>query len=455
MKFIKQPARSQLFNKLTKALTLFSLAYICTTAVQAKPLTFSVSTGTPVLPAEQSNTAIIKVSLTGYDLPKVKRSRAPVNVAIVLDRSGSMSGQKLNQAKDAAITALDFLGAQDVISIISYDDRVRVDMPATKATDKSAIRRAIQNIRAGGNTALFAGVSKGSQEVGKFLTDNRVNRVILLSDGIANVGPATAWELGELGQSLSREGIAVSTIGLGLGYNEDLMVELAKQSDGNHVFAERATDLAHIFRSEFNDVTSVVAQNIDINIFCADGVKPLRILGRDADIVNNRVSTRLNQVYSQQEKYLLLEVQVPEGKNQQRRQIASVDVSYTDIINNENHRAKDDLWVSYSRSEKAVRSAYDKATLGEAVKQRANYLSKEAVQLRDAGRVQAARKKLEQASMLIQEEAEQYDLSSEAFAPAAAAYEEDAARVEDEASWNKNRKGLREKQYKLESQQRK
>ena len=112
MKFIKQPARSQLFNKLTKALTLFSLAYICTTAVQAKPLTFSVSTGTPVLPAEQSNTAIIKVSLTGYDLPKVKRSRAPVNVAIVLDRSGSMSGQKLNQAKDAAITALDFLGAQ-------------------------------------------------------------------------------------------------------------------------------------------------------------------------------------------------------------------------------------------------------------------------------------------------------------------------------------------------------
>lgn len=438
-----------------KAIAFSVITLLSIASAQAKPLAFAVSTGTPILPAEQANTAIIKVSLTGFDMPRSKKQRAPVNVAIVLDRSGSMSGQKLNQAKEAAITALDFLGSDDIVSIVSYDDRVRIDMPATKASDKQAIRRAIQAIRAGGNTALFAGVSKGSQEVRKFLTNNRVNRVILLSDGIANVGPASAWELGELGESLTREGIAVSTIGLGLGYNEDLMVELARRSDGNHIFAEQATDLADIFRSEFNDVTSVVAQNIDINIYCVDGVKPLRILGRNAEIVGNHVSTRLNQVYSQQEKYLLLEVEVPAGQNLERRKLAAVDVSYADIIHNTQHQDKEELWVSYSRSNKDVRSAYNKETLGEAAKQRANFLSKQAVQLRDAGQVREAKQKLQQASSLIQAETEKYELEDAALAPAAEAYAEEAASVENDADWNRNRKGMRQKQYRLESQQKK
>ena len=99
-------------------------------------------------------------------------------------------------------------------------------MPATKVSDKKTIFRAIRQIRADGSTALFGGVSKGAKEIRKFLSHKRVNRMVLLSDGLANVGPQSPSELGDLGSSLIEDGISVTTIGLGLGYNEDLMTKL-------------------------------------------------------------------------------------------------------------------------------------------------------------------------------------------------------------------------------------
>ena len=109
---------------------------------------------------------------------------------------------------------------------------------------------------------MFSGVSKGASEVRKFLDSNRVSRVILLSDGLANLGPSTPSELGQLGHSLSKEGISVTTIGLGLGYNEDLMTQLAGMSDGNHAFVQNYSDLTKIFAAEFNTALTVVANQL-------------------------------------------------------------------------------------------------------------------------------------------------------------------------------------------------
>ncbi|MCP4121228.1 MAG: VWA domain-containing protein, partial [Bacteroidetes bacterium] len=201
------------------------------------------------------------------------------------------------------------LDENDILSIITYSDYVEVLVPATKVSDKRYLKRQIATIQAGGSTALFAGVSKGADEIEKFFDENKVNRVILLSDGLANVGPESPAALGKLGSSLRRIGISVTTIGLGLGYNEDLMVRLAQESDGNHAFVENSRDLARIFEFEFGDILSVVAQNVEIEINCAKGVKPIRVLGRDADVIGNKVYTSLNQIYSNQEKYFLLEIE--------------------------------------------------------------------------------------------------------------------------------------------------
>src|SRR5205085_8842601 len=127
--------------------------------------------------------------------------------------------------------------------------------------DGRRLEEAICSIEAGGNTALHGGVSRGAAEIRRHLDDGHyVNRIILLSDGLANVGPSTPEELGRLGTSLMKEGISVTTIGLGLGFNEDLMTRLAQRSDGNTYFVESSADLPRIFAAELGDVLNVVAR---------------------------------------------------------------------------------------------------------------------------------------------------------------------------------------------------
>lgn len=252
-------------------------ALLVTTSALAAPFSNSsvrvnLTAGYSKLLSEQVATSPItvpiKVSLFGEG-EKSRSDRAPINVALVMDRSGSMSGEKLIHAKEAAISALSLLGSNDIVSIISYDDKPEVVVPATKLTDKEAVIRKISGITEGGSTALFAGVSRGAAELAKFREAGRINRIVLLSDGMANVGPSSPGELGDLGASLQKDGISVTTIGLGLGYNEDLMTNLARRSDGNHIFAERATDLASLFQKEFGGLLSVVAQNVLVTITCS------------------------------------------------------------------------------------------------------------------------------------------------------------------------------------------
>ncbi|MCC6699262.1 MAG: VWA domain-containing protein, partial [Candidatus Hydrogenedentes bacterium] len=216
---------------------------------------------TPVLLEGGKQTAYLRVALTGQPLPSAEK-RTPVNVAIVVDRSGSMQGEKIYAAREAAKMAVDRLRPDDIVSIVAYQSTVEVLLPATRASDTASIHQAIDRITANGSTALFAGVSKGAGEVRKFLDKTRVNRIILLSDGLANVGPSSPGELEDLGRSLGSEGIAVTTLGLGLDYNEDLMTRLAQRSDGNHMFVENTTDLAKAYSIEFGDVMSVVAQDV-------------------------------------------------------------------------------------------------------------------------------------------------------------------------------------------------
>ena len=224
-----------------------------------------------------------------------------------------MQGEKLVRAKEAAKLAVNRLHPDDIVSVVAYDDTVRILLPATKVADRTAVLAAIDGSKPVASTALFAGVSVGAAEVRKFLDRERVNRVVLLSDGLANVGPASPAELGALGASLKKEGISVSTIGLGLGYNEDLMVRLAGLSDGNHAFVEHPRDLARIFDHEFGDAMSVTAQDVLVRIECAQGTRPVRVLGREAEIVGRKVTVSVNQLYDAREQYILLELEAPPG----------------------------------------------------------------------------------------------------------------------------------------------
>ena len=157
----------------------------------AEQMKIDVALAKPYLMAGQKQTSFLRVGLTGLPIDATRRT--PVNLAIVLDKSGSMQGDKLRKAKDAALASIDRLGPNDIVSVVAYDHTVEVLVPATKISDRAALRTAIERLSAGGNTALFAGVSKGAAEVRKFVDRQRVNRIILLSDGQANLGPSSAY----------------------------------------------------------------------------------------------------------------------------------------------------------------------------------------------------------------------------------------------------------------------
>ena len=322
-----------------------------------QPVTCRIELDRGILPAGSSQTAIMKITLDAMAVPQTDE-RPPVNLAIVLDRSGSMSGQKIEKAKEAAITALRRLSAKDYFSLVIYDDQVETIIPAQSAANTEWIEARIRKITSRGNTALFAGVCQGAAEIRKNLQSGYVSRIILLSDGVANVGPSTPSDLARLGTSLLKEDISVTTIGVGNNYNEDLMTQLAQNSDGNTYFVESSRDLPRIFAAELGDVLSVVAKKVILDIHCIDGVRPIRIIGRDGRVRRDGVEVHLNQLYGGQEKYVLIEVEVPSGNPDEIRQLARADCRYINALNQKALETGADVSARYSvDSDEVVKSA--------------------------------------------------------------------------------------------------
>lgn len=412
-------------------------------------LRFDAAMGQPVMLAHKKQVAYLRVGLTGFKLP-TRQERAPVNIAIVIDKSGSMSGDKIAKAKEAAIMAIDRLNCNDIVSVVTYDSNVHVLVPATKATDKEMIFRKIRDINSGGSTALYDGVNKGARELRKFVCENRVSRLILLSDGLANVGPQTPSALGQLGACLIKDGISVTTIGLGLGYNEDLMTQLAYNSDGSHYFAESANELSGVFDSEFGRALSVVAKEIEIKIKCAEDIRPIRLLGRQGRIDGQNVEVFINHLYSEHEKFIMLEVEVPETTQGYNRTIAGITVSYLNLKTYTTDRICKHVEVNFSNSNELIERRTNRDVMADVIELIATERNELALNLRDTGKVEQAREVLLSNEWFLRDNAFRYDSHKlKKYA--------DQQRVDrdnmDEANWTRGRKVMRERQFHNKSQQ--
>jgi len=362
-------------------------------AKMAPSVTIKTEIATPIILENTQDKNYLKVSLTGFSLDVKKRS--PINLALVIDRSSSMSGDRIEKARDAAIMAINMLDGDDLLSVITYDSVVEVIIPAAKVKDKAKLIETVKkNTQPRGTTALFAGLSKGIDQASKHLHKEQVNRIILLSDGQANVGPTSVGELSELAKIAAKKGIAITTLGIGDGYNEDLMAAIAGYSDGNHAFVKHPADLEAIFVKEFNDVMSVVAQNLEVSIHLANNVIPVRLLGRDGEIKGNKVKVRLNQLYSNQEKYVLLEVIPAKGMRAETKPLAEVNVSYENLGSKQKDTYQKALAVRYTHSAEETKSAMVEDVLADSAIQLMALESERAIQLMDEGKVAEAKEVL-------------------------------------------------------------
>lgn len=386
--------------------------------------------------------------------------RTPVNVALVLDRSGSMQGPRIAAAKEAAGMALGRIASDDIVALVAYNHEVDVLAPARRLRDQEGLSAHIRNLKADGRTALHAGVVAGSKEVQKLLSDTRVNRVILLSDGLANVGPSSPKELADLGRELGQKGISVTTIGLGLDYNEDLMQRLAAASDGNHAFVEHAEDLTKIFDAEFGDALSVAAQDIDILIECRIGFKPVRVLGRAAEISGNEIRLKLNQLQGANERYVVVELEAPAGQAPGEADIARVAIDYLDLDRGSRSQSDRLVKARFTASKDEAEASLDKSVMSQVTEQVATETSERAVELRDKGDLAGARKALEDNAAYLNHAKKMLGSGPGAAAPAAVGklgelekQNLDAAGSLDADRWEKTRKSMRQDQHRSKVQQ--
>ena len=304
-------------------------ALVASTAQAGEPIGLEARLAQPVMKGGEGHKNYLRVALQGCK-PQPAQNRTPVNVAFVIDRSGSMQGDAIAQAREAAIMAINRLLPTDIAAVVIFDHRVDVLVAAQNVTAPSLFTDLIRQIGVRGSTAIHAGVLAGAAEVAKFKEARRLNRVVLLSDGQANVGPTRPEEFGALGQALLAQGISVSTIGLGLRYNEDLMLQLARAGDGNHAFAREPTDLIQIFNKEFDDVLSSCAQTVSIDVELKPGVRAVRALSRDGTIDGQQAKFALNQVYAATEHYVLLEVELDKAlATDGEQELGLVKVAYT------------------------------------------------------------------------------------------------------------------------------
>jgi Ca-activated chloride channel family protein len=201
------------------------------------------------------------------------RRRPKLNLSMVLDRSGSMGGDKMERAREAAQYCIDQLLSTDRFSVVIFDDVIEVLIPSQHAENKAALKESLARVFARNSTALHEAWVRGGMQVSEHLTEGAVNRVLLITDGQANVGETNIDRIVSQSKGLFERGVSTSTIGIGDDFNEDLLLPMAQSGGGNAWHVERSEDMQRIFAVELEGLIAQVAHTVTLGLIPADGVR--------------------------------------------------------------------------------------------------------------------------------------------------------------------------------------
>ena len=274
----------------------------------------SMRTDRTCIRANGKSTRFVLGRITAPAAPP-RATRTPVNLAIVVDRSGSMSGVKLETAKRAVLEALGHLQPTDRFSVVVYDNQIEVVIASTPATGearRAAAERLVQ-IDPRGTTDLGGGWLRGCEQVASHLMAQGVNRCLLLTDGLANVGITDHDALTAHASELRARGVATSTFGVGVDFDERLLVDLADAGGGHFYYIEHAAQIRDAITSEVGETLEVVARNVSLDVLTRDEIEVEAITPHKVSRRGGRSVVMLGDLVSEQIVEVVLRLTFPFG----------------------------------------------------------------------------------------------------------------------------------------------
>lgn len=279
--------------------------------------------------AGRDNHTYLSLSVRATDDTR-RTTRTPLDLAIVIDRSGSMRGKRLENAIAAAQGMIRRLRNGDVVSVVEYNTRTRTLVPPTTidAYSRERAARLVSGLEARGGTCISCGIDAGMDQLRR--RSGTIERMLLLSDGEATAGVRDVEGFARIASTVRHLGAAISTIGVDVDYNERVMTALAQESNGQHYFVEDPSGLPRVFDHELESLVHTVAKDATVTVALAPGIEVERVFDRSFRHDGDRIVVPMGSFAAGDTKTLLMRVHVPRGAVGERA-VADVTLDYDDL----------------------------------------------------------------------------------------------------------------------------
>lgn len=214
--------------------------------------------------------------------------RMPLNLCLVIDRSGSMEGEPLEYVKRACAYVVDLLEPNDILSIVTFEEQVDIVMPARRVMNKALVKEHIARIQPGNTTNLYDGLAAGCMQILSINAAGYLNRVLILTDGEPTAGIKDFGSIVNQVAEQKARGVSITALGFGSEYNEELMAGIARRSGGNYYYIAQPSLIPEVFRRELETLMTIVAKNIRIRLRMSRGVQTRYVYGVPAPQLSQR-----------------------------------------------------------------------------------------------------------------------------------------------------------------------
>lgn len=282
---------------------------------------------------EVDDTVTVMLELEAPAAPDRDGPRPQHTAVVVLDRSGSMQGERLGHAKQALLALVARLDEHDRFGLVAFDDEATVVVPAGRVGDlgRRRIAEGIAGVHPGGMTDLSSGYLRGLQEARRVCSEAGAT-LVLLSDGHANAGVTDPVALEGVAGTAARESVTTSTIGIGVGYDEQILAALARGGSGNHAFAEHAEAAAAAVAAELDGLLSKTVQAASLLVSPSGAVRSIRLLNDlPAQAVEGGVLAELGDFYAGERRRVVVAIEVPAMASLGLAEVACLTLSYVEL----------------------------------------------------------------------------------------------------------------------------